>query len=92
MLHDYHKLNKFIKKKFGTKKNYADFLHITNVCLSYKLGDKQSFTEEQITKTQKAFNLTADKVYELFHTECKFRIIKEGGSQDEEIHERDLQE
>ena len=71
MKHNYNYLKRFIKKNFGFQKKYAEFLGVSNICLSYKLNDKQDFTEEQIIKTKNAFNLSPEEVFKLFHTEEK---------------------
>lgn len=71
MKHNYKELNKFIKKNFGYKYKYAEFLGVSKICLSYKLADKQDFTEKQILKTKNAFNLSPIEVCNLFHNEKK---------------------
>ncbi len=62
----YQKLRKLIKQRKDRFSDFADFLGISYSALNYKFIGKQTFTKEQIKKTQERYGLSAKETYEIF--------------------------
>lgn len=65
-LFNYSYLRGFIKDKFGSEKEFANFLNITPQALNRKLNNKSSFTVEQIIKCKNELALSSSQVEMFF--------------------------
>lgn len=57
--YNYNRLKGLIKEYFGTQKNYADFLGIGSTTLQTRLNNETFFTQQEMEKSIKAFNLSS---------------------------------
>lgn len=68
MFYDYSYLKGFIRQEYGTNQSYADFLGIGTTSLYNRLANRVPFTQEEIDRTAKRNNLSADRLVQLFFT------------------------
>ena len=67
-LYYYPELRMLIWRKYGTIKNFARALGVTEVTASAKLTGRSSFSLDEIKKVKKMFNLSNDDVWNIFFT------------------------
>ena len=73
---DYSYLRGFIVEQFGTNKEFARFLGISENTLSLRLHNKIDFTTAEIKKLINEFDLSGDDVKNFFFKEKKIRKRK----------------
>ena len=68
-MYTYDKLRGLIRQYFTTQAKYADYLDIGTTTLNSRLNSETFFTQKEIEKSIKAFNLmTAEEIEETFFT------------------------
>jgi DNA-binding XRE family transcriptional regulator len=64
-MYNYNKLKGLIKQYFNTQERYAQYLGIGKTTLTSRLNGDTYFTQQEIEKSIKAFNLTTTEDIEL---------------------------
>lgn len=73
---DYSYLRGFITENFGTNKEFARFLGISENTLSLRLHNKIEFSTSEIKLLMNEFDLTGDDIVNFFFREKKIRKRK----------------
>jgi len=63
-MYNYNKLRGLIKQYFDTQSKYAEYLGIGSTTLNSRLNGETFFTQLEIEKSIKAFNLTTAEDFE----------------------------
>ena len=67
-VYNYDILKKRIKQHCHTQKEFASYSNISATSLNNKLNNKSYFTQDEINKIIKMFNLTAEEAMAYFFT------------------------
>lgn len=66
---DYSKLRGLLREKSITLADYASIINVSNTSLNERLANRIPFSQDEIKRTKRAFDLSASEIDFIFFTE-----------------------
>lgn len=76
MEYDYAYLRGFIKERFGSNQNFADFIGIGVTALYDRLSGKTAFKQDEIDAVVREYGLSGDEIMRIFFTRKARKTVR----------------